>query len=237
MENCTFSHGAVIRGPKDEKKISLIFTGGGFNEGFGEVLDALYEKQIPGSFFFTGDFLRNPENKQNLLKAIEHGHYLGPHSDKHLLYCPWDDREKTLVSREEFSLDLEYNIQLLEDLGLSRDSIDWWIPPFEWYNEEIAQWSSDMGRCLFCFTPGTLSHADYTEDDAKNYRSNQVIYQSILDYEMKEPNGLNGFLLLTHVGAGEKRTEKFFKELGRLVDDLTDLGYIFISLQDMLRDA
>ena len=55
---------------------------------------------------------------------------------------------------------------------------------------------------LINYTPGTLSNADYTLDADKNYRSSETIYNSIIDYEKKRPAGLNGFILLMHVGAG-----------------------------------
>jgi hypothetical protein len=36
---------------------------------------------------------------------------------------------------------------------------------------------------LINYTPGTLSHADYTTSKDKNYRSSETIYKSIIDYE------------------------------------------------------
>ena len=36
---------------------------------------------------------------------------------------------------------------------------------------------------------GTLSHADYTTGNDKNYRSSESIYNSIVDYERSHPPG------------------------------------------------
>ena len=231
---CTMSHGAVIRGPRDEKRLAILFTGGDFGEGFTSVLDTLEQEKVPGSFYFTGDFLRNEANLAALRRAIAEGHIIGPHSDAHLLYCPWEDRARTLVTREEFTADLLANTRRLAELGVSAEAMRWWIPPYEWYNEEIAQWSTEVAHRLFCFTPGTLSHADYTEDAAPNYRSNEVIWNSIVDFEAREPDGLNGFLLLIHVGAGPRRTEKFFTRLGALITHLKKRGYSFASVPELL---
>ncbi len=229
--------GGVIRGPRDQKRIALVFTGGDFGEGGLWILDALKLRGIKGAFFFTGDFLRKPEHREIIRRVLDEGHYLGPHSDKHLLYCPWEDRDKTLVSREEFEKDLKKNIDDLCAMGARREAITWWIPPYEWYNENISEWSLGMGIRLFNFTPGTLSHTDYTEADANNYRPNLKIYQSILDYESSHADGLNGFLLLTHVGASPKRPEKFFKYLPALLDELQRRGYTFPRLDEMLSAA
>ncbi|MEO8376778.1 MAG: polysaccharide deacetylase family protein, partial [Candidatus Sumerlaeota bacterium] len=138
-----FSYGGVIRAPRDKKEVALIFTGGDFGEGTAHVADVLKEEKLHGSFFFTGSFLENAGNKAALKQLVNDGHYLGPHSYEHLLYCPWDDRNKTLVTREQFMSDLVKNITALEHIGVSRSCITWWIPPYEWYNDEISDWSRD----------------------------------------------------------------------------------------------
>lgn len=232
-----WSHGAVIRGPRDEKKLALIFTGGGFGEGGHQILDVLGRNQIKGSFFFTGDFLANPEFDSIVRRVVAEGHYLGPHSHRHLLYCPWDDRAKTLVTREEFQEDLEENLRAIEGFGVPRERVTWWIPPYEWYNDDITSWSLAMNLRLFNFTPGTLSHTDYTEDGARNYRSNDQIFQSVLEYALTQPDSLNGFLLLTHVGAGPKRTEKFFTRLPELLDELYAMKYELVRVDELLAGA
>lgn len=233
----TWSQGAVIRGPKDAKRLALVFTGGDFGEGSTEVLDTLKAHGVPGSFFFTGGYLDKPAHQAPLHRIVAEGHYLGPHGDAHLLYCPWEDRNKTLVSQEEFTADLDKNIRELTGYGRAREQMRWWIPPYEWYNDQISAWALEAKTRLFNFTPGTLSHTDYTEDDARNYRNNDTIFRSIFDYEAKDEAGLNGFLLLSHVGAGAKRTEKFFRRLPELIAELKKRGYSFTRVDEMLAQA
>lgn len=133
--------------------------------------------------------------------------------------------------------DLRRNRDELAALGVPREKMTWWIPPFEWYNEEISRWSAEENIRLFCFTPGTLSHADYTEESAPTYRSSETIYRSILAWEEKEEDGLNGFLLLTHVGAGDGRSDKFFRRLPELIRELKARGYGFRRVDELLRDG
>ena len=51
----------------------------------------------------------------------------------------------------------------------------------------------------------------------KNYRSSDMIYNSIINYEQSKPAGLNGFILLLHIGTDPKRTDKFYKSLPGLL--------------------
>src|SRR4051812_39489522 len=112
----TLVEGGVVRGDFSAKRLALIFTGGDFGEGTGHVLDALKQRGIKASFFVTGDYLRKPEHADFLKRIVAEGHYLGPHSDRHALYCPWEDRKKTLVTKEFFRQDLRKNIDDLRKL-------------------------------------------------------------------------------------------------------------------------
>lgn len=70
-----------------------------------------------------------------------------------------------------------------------------------------------MGMQLINYSPGTLSAADYTYPGLKNYHSSKEIYQSILGKEKEGVNGLNGFILLLHIGTDARRTDKFYFQL------------------------
>jgi hypothetical protein len=60
--------------------------------------------------------------------------------------------------------------------------------------------------------------------------SSDSIFSRILRYERTSTSGLNGFLLLTHVGAGPGRTDKFYLRLDSLLTILTRRGYRFNRL-------
>ena len=90
-----------------------------------------------------------------------------------------------------------------------------------------------MNITLINYTPGTLSHADYTTPDMKNYKNSADIEASILDYEEKE--GLNGFMLLMHIGTHPDRSDKFYTKLDDMILTLKNRGYQFSSLQELLK--
>jgi peptidoglycan/xylan/chitin deacetylase (PgdA/CDA1 family) len=229
-----FSEGGITRGPKDEKRIALVFTAHTFAEGGDKILDELAKHNAKGSFFVTGVFLDNPNFQPLARRIVKEGHYLGPHSDKHLLYCPWDGPKKTLVRREEFEADLNRNLEKISRLGVQRSKIKYWLPAYEWYNRDIVDWSKSMGLTLVNYTPGTRSNADYLEDTAKNFISSRAILDSIEKKEQTDPHGLNGFLLLTHLGVGPGRTDKLSDHFGELLDYLADKGYQFVRVDELL---
>jgi endoglucanase len=227
--------GGIIRGRTNRKEMALIFTGGDFADGGTHIRGVLKAKGVKAGFFFTGDFYRAPANQDLIRGLIADGHYLGPHSNKHLLYCDWDVRSKTLVTREEFRTDILSNYQIIREFGISRESAPWFIPPYEWYNREIVGWTKELGLILFNFSPGTSSNADYTTPDMPEYLSSQAIWDRIWDYERHDPAGFNGFILLIHIGTDPKRTDKFYLRLGALIDELKAKGYRLVRIDELLR--
>jgi endoglucanase len=231
-----YDHGAVIRGDVSGKKISLVFTGHEFADGGEIVRSILNRTKTPASFFFTGDFYRNEALAPLIKSLVQAGHYLGPHSDKHLLYCSWEKRDELLVSRAEFTTDILNNYRAMARFGIVKDKAPYFIPPYEWYNEAIVEWSRVLGLTLCNFTPGTSSNADYTTPDMPNYQSTKAIYQGILDYERSDPRGLNGFILLVHIGSHPDRKDKFHARLEELIVELQQRGYIFVRIDELLAD-
>ncbi len=229
----TFVEGGVTRGDVSKKQIALIFTGGDFGDGSGHILDVLARRNVKAGMFVTGDFLRKPEHDPHLRRMIRDGHYLGPHSDAHALYCPWEDRKKTLVTKEFFQQDLRKNIDDLRSLGaLKAPAPVYFIPPYEWYNQDQTDWSREMGVLLFNFTPGSGSNRDWAPEGHKSFAPSQKILDDILAYERKDPHGLSGFILLLHLGS--ERKDKMFMLLDPLVEALQRRGYAFVRIDEML---
>lgn len=229
------NRGAIIRGKTTEKKIALVFTGDEFADGGQSINKTLTEEKVPASFFFTGRFYRNPKFKNLIYSLKKNKHYLGAHSNEHLLYNDWAKRDSLLVSQEQFTADLKKNYKAMEAFGIKQADAPYFLPPYEWYNDTIANWTQSMGLKLINFTPGTNTNADYTYPEmGKYYRSSAEIYQSILNYERNSANGLNGFILLFHIGADPKRTDKMYHNLPRLMQYLKKLGYEMVTINKLL---
>lgn len=226
----TWVKGAIVRGDTSRREIALVFTGHEFADGGTYIQKALKASNTRASFFFTGDFYRSFTSLSKQLHAD--GHYLGAHSDKHLLYCAWENRDSLLVSRRAFLIDLRRNYREMKKVGIRKRDAQYYLPPYEWYNEKIAKWTQAEGLTLVNFTSGTLSHADYTTPSMANYRSTQQIQKSIEDYA--EQKGMNGFILLVHVGTDPERTDKLYLKLPEILSSLKEKGYSFVRLDEML---
>lgn len=220
--------GGLERTDTSQKRIFLTFTGGDYNDGGKRVPSILKRQQVLAQFFFTGDFYREQKNRKLIKRLINRGHYLGAHSDKHLLYAPWEHRDSLLVSKTTFTQDLLQNYAEMAAFGIHQSEALWFIPPYEWYNQQISDWTSELGLRLINYSPGTRSNADYTTPDmGTRYVSSERIYRSILEYEANSSSGLNGFILLIHIGTHPDRTDKFYDRLPELIAELKASGYEF----------
>ena len=228
----TYDHGGIVRGDRSRKRIALVFTGGDYGDGTAHILDTLGRLHVRAGIFVTGDFLRKLEHVPLLKQAVAEGHYVGPHSDRHLLYAAWDDRERSLVTRDAFERDLRQNIADLRALGALTGDV-YFIPPYEWYNADQARWAADMSVTLFDFSPGSGSNRDYLPESDPRFVPSQRIFDDILAYERRDPAGLNGYILLLHLGAD--RRDRMYLLLEPLVVELRARGYTFVRIDELLR--
>ena len=231
----TRSHGAVVRLDTRERNIHLVFTGHEFADGGDTIRAVLRRQRIRASFFFTGEFLRSPAFAPLIRGLRADGNDIGPHSDKHLLYCSWEKRDSLLVNRTQFLRDLDSNMAALAAFGIEPSAAHVFLPPYEWYNDSIAAWSLSAGLQLVNFTPGTSSNADYTWPAlGRSYVPSDTILSRILGYEATQTSGLNGFILLLHVGVDPRRTDRFSMILDWLITELRRRGYAFRLLSEAL---
>ncbi len=227
------SQGAIIKAYTTKKEIALVFTGHEFGEGLPTIMQTLAKEKVKASFFFTGDFYRNTAFQKNIKQLQQANHYLGPHSDKHLLYCDWKERNKLLVSYKAFDVDLTNNFKVMDSIGINIKDMRYFIPPYEWWNDSVATWSDWKGLKLFSFTPGTYTNADYTWPEmGGSYKENDYLLHHLKAREIA--GGLNGDIILIHAGTDPRRKEKLYDRLPELIKWLKKEGYAFKRIDDLL---
>ena len=224
----------INRASKEEKKLTLVFTSDGHIDGHNAIRTTLKKHGIKGAFFFTGNFFRYEKCKNVVKELKKDGHYIGPHSDHHLLWSPWGDRKTTLVSKDSLKKDIMNNYAEMAKFGIKLKDAPYMIPPYEYYNETHAQWADEWGVLLVNYTPGTASNGDYTLPGHKGYYSSQYIVDRIMKYESTDPAGLNGFMLLVHFGVDARRTDKLYNRLDEIITTLKDKGYEFVSIEELI---
>lgn len=235
QKKLTYIEGAIVRTDDSRKQINLVFTGHEFADGYETINQVLNKHGIKASFFFTGDFYRNEKHKQIIKNLRSEGHYLGAHSDKHILYASWENRDSTLVTKEEFLKDVRNNYKEMKKFGISVIDAKIYLPPYEWYNEKISEWCKEIGLALVCHSSGTDSNQDWSYPELGNkYFDSQKIIANILDYDSNYENGLNGFILLMHFGTDERRTDKLYNRLDEIITKLKQRGYSFTLLTESI---
>lgn len=226
--------GAVVRGNPHKKEMALVFTGDEFGDGLNSIENTLLKNKTPGSFFFTGRFYRTPAFRQSIQRLAKQGHLLGPHSNGHLLYCDWAKRDSLLVTRDSLFTDLQENEKAMQALGIPAGS--YFIPPYEWWNTAIGKWMKESGKHLFSFTPGTGSNADYTWPEmGQAYKTSDEIFANIKKIDETNENGLNGVVLLIHIGTDPRRKDKFYQKLDALIGYLKGRGYALKRVDELLK--
>ena len=222
--------GGIVRTDPSLKRISLVFTAADKADGAASIRATLKRFGIKGAFFFTGEFFEKyPGVVRDLLAD---GHYVGSHSYGHLLYAPWGKRDSLLLTREEFEADIRRSYEVMAPFGITPASAPLFMPPYEYYNATISSWARSMGLQLVNYTSGTYTNGDYTTPDMPHYYSSRFILDKLLSVEASE--GLNGHILLIHLGTADARTDKFYTHLPRLIRTLQRRGYSFVPLWEAL---
>ncbi|TAD92419.1 MAG: cellulase [Bacteroidetes bacterium] len=228
----TVAYGAIVRADSSQKRLALVFAGHEFADGAADIAKILTKEKVKASAFLTGDFARR--YPQAVRQLVAGGHYVGAHSDAHLLYAPWTNRDSLYITQAEFDADVQANYDALKPFGITPNRAPLFLPPYEWYNDSIAAWTKSLGLTLINNTPGTLSAADYTTPSMANYRSSDAIFSSIVTKARQTPSGLNGHVLLLHLGADAARTDKFYYLLPLLIQELRAMGYALVRIDELL---
>ncbi len=222
--------GTIVRVNPDEKVIYLCFTADENFNGAETILKTLKKRRIKGNFFLTGNCMRYAPNQDVIRRIVEEGHYVGGHSDKHVLYCDWGAERPTLMSADSIIADLRANYAELAKFGVQREAAQWFLPPYEHYNAFSVGVLESMGVQVVNYTPGIGTPADYTTPDMKSYRRAQTLIDGL--YQFEKEQGLNGALLLIHPGIHQDRpeSERLYNRLDEIIRYLKKKGYRFDRL-------
>lgn len=213
-----------IARPALGKTFHLIFTADSMFEGGEYALDLLRDRGIKASFFFTGNFLRDSlRNGAIVRRAISEGHYVGPHSDRHILLADWDEGRTTLVTPDSAVADMRANFALLAEYGVDTTASRILVPPYEWYNPSHIKAYRRAGYEPVSPTPGILTYRDYTTPDMPDYYDSDSIWRATMRYEATK--GMDGAIIILHLGTQDIRTDKFYHRLPALIDTLAARGY------------
>lgn len=231
VDNNIYDNGGIVQGNPGEKNICLVFTADSLATGAQTIISTLKKNNVKGAFFFTGYFFsRHPDIVKRLL---DDGHYVSCHGYKHQVLCPWDNRDSSLVTHDQFIADLKQAYATMAPFGITPQSSPYFIPPYEWYNARHASWARELGLQVINFTPGTQSNNDYTWVGMKYYRDNKWLWNRMMDWEQQHT--LNGHFLMVHFGKDSRRPKGFYDMLPQLIKELRKRGYNFVTPEQMVK--
>lgn len=190
--------------PTDDKVVALTFDAAYDPEPLNGILAALKAGNAKGTFFLTGEFVRDFPDSVRAIRAA--GHAIGNHS--------WSHPDFVNENQEEIRSQLRRTAAALEELGVA-DPRPLFRFPYGSRNARTLEVVAAEGYLSYFWTIDTL---DWKED-----RTPEQVRASVLD--RLRP----GAIVLMHVGS--RQTESV---LPQLLEDLADRGYKTIGLREAL---
>ena len=226
-------HGCIVRHNVGQRCIYPVFSADSLFEGGDYALDALAAAGVKGSFFFTGKFLRDTTMRRVIARAVDEGHYVGGHSDMHLLLCDWDARRTPLVTMDSLRLDLHRNLRELAAHGVDTTGVRWFLPPYEWADSACVDAYTRQGMTVVNITPGIRIYSDYLTPAERGYSSSAELLAQMWEFDSRaaDGHGLDGAILIMHLGTEPARTDKLYYHLPEVLAELRRRGYTVCRLE------
>ncbi len=230
----------VERGPTDRREIGLTFDGDGA-AGAEVVMDTLRQKRIQTTVFLTGKFI--DENPALVRRIVQDGHEVGNHTDTHPHLTTFNENNRhdtrPEVNKAWFQDELVRTSAKFEEVtGKPMSHI--WRAPYGEVNAEILRWAHELGYRHVGWTRDytrslTLDSLDWVINHRdKNYQPGGKIVDRLLSFERNSRDGVNGGIVLMHLGTQRQLDDSVALHLPRLIDEWRDRGYRFVKVSTWL---
>ncbi len=223
----------IVRADTSRREVLLTFDGGSDDNATASILDTLKEHNIHATVFLTGEYIqRYPEMVRRI--AAE-GHAVGNHTatHPHLTSFSFDGRQATLpgVTKEFLSAQLGRAAALFSAVA-GRPMDPFWRAPFGEYNGQILKWAADAGYRHVYWSP-RMDTLDWVSDASNPlFRSPDQMLAKLLKQAQGSPEGLNGGIILMHLGTEREGENRADTMLEGLITQLAGEGYSFASVKE-----
>ena len=236
----SFDNGTI-----DKKLIALTFDGGSNSGAAGDILDTLKSRSVKATMFVTGEFIRAFPDA--VRRIVAEGHEVGNHTFSHPHLTSWaQDRTNTTlpsVSQTLLCNQLRHTDSLF--LALTGGHLaPLWRAPYGEKNSAICVWAQRCGYVHIGWRQGKtwrqgLDSNDWVPDEeTPGFHTPEQVVDKILALANDPPDGINGGIVLMHLGSERKDAHtQMFRMLGKLIDDLKALGYTFVTSSEMLKES
>ena len=224
----------MTRGDPTKRNVAFTFDGGGENARSAVgILEALKARSIHTTIFVTGRFIQ--EHPDLVRRMVGEGHELANHLVEHKAVV--DQNRRSIVTRDELLGQLR-KVQALFTEATGKEMSKLWRAPYGELNREVLDWASQAGYTHVGWTRSgraSLDTLDWVADPKSSlYRTPNQIMEKILSFEKSDRNGLNGAVVLMHLGS--ERTKDYpYESLPKLLDEVSKRGYHAVTVGDLLR--
>jgi peptidoglycan/xylan/chitin deacetylase (PgdA/CDA1 family) len=232
-------------GTTDKKLIALTFDGGSNGVAVGDILDTLKSRNVKATMFLTGEFIRAFPDA--VRRIVADGHEVGNHTFSHPHLTSWaqDHTNATLPAvSEAFVCDQLRHTDSLFLALTGAHLAPLWRAPFGEKNRAICAWAQRCGYVHIGWRQGKtwrqgLDSNDWVPDEeTPGFHTPEEVVDKILALAGDPPDGINGGIVLMHLGTERKDTHtQMYRMLGKLIDDLKAMGYAFVTTPEMLKES
>ena len=225
----------ITRGVTHRPEILLSFDAGASSNAAASILGTLRERGIRSVIFVTGLFIeRFPEVVRRI---VADGHEVANHTydHPHLTTFSFNYRHDTLkgVTREFLQDQLRRTAEAFTRLT-GRELLPYWRAPFGEQNAAIRAWAAELGYAHLGWTP-VLDTLDWLTDRThRSYRTPEETKRRIIDRAGAGGAGLNGGIVLMHLGTERAGPERIDRILPEVIDALEDRGYRFVTATELV---
>ena len=232
-------------GSTKKKLVALTFDGGSTANAAQEILDTLSARNVRVTMFLTGRFVR--KNPALVKKFVSLNHEIGNHTHSHPHLTAWatDHTHTTLpgVTASFLCSELRRMKKAFTDI-IGGNILPVWRAPYGEINSRLCRWAHDCGYVHIGWRQGrrwrdNLDSNDWVPDEeTPGYHSPDEVYRKVMDLARSKPYGINGGIILMHLGTQRKDAQKqVHRILGKMIDDVRALGYTFVTVSQLLRES
>lgn len=231
-EAVTLASMGLVRAPQGERQVLLTFDGGSNANATPQILQALRKHGIRATVFLTGEFIqRYPEMVRQI--ALDR-HVVGNHTNTHphLTTYSFNGRHGTLsgVTAPFLKEQLRRTEEAYRAVS-GKPLAPYWRAPFGEANRDIVSWAEEAGYRHVSWSP-KLDSLDWVADQSSPlYKGPEQILRGILGQADRAPGGVDGGIILMHLGTERAGEDGAHLILEPLIGQLRERGYSFVDVE------